>query len=246
MELIEQYKDNALFYQFKEFNNYNHIKHLFTSRVGWTNENIKYRISDIFNVPKSNIVSVKQVHGTDIKIIDSKVNNFIEFSKLETDGLITNLTDIVLATYHADCVPIYFFDKVDNIVGIAHGGWRGTFDNISGKMIDTFKRRYSSNNNNILVAIGPSIGPCCYEVGEDVMKQFTNRYDNFRDILVRRNGKVYLDLWKINYLQVVDKGIPKDNIILSNTCTSCKVNKFYSYRKENGTDNRMIAAICLK
>lgn len=246
MDIIEKYKDNTLFYQFKRLSDYENINHLFTSRIGWNMDYVKDQLAWILNVPVDNIVRVKQVHGTNIKVIDSRTENLQELSQLEADGLLTNLADIVLTTYHADCVPIYFFDKIKGVVGLAHGGWKGTFENISGKMIDTIKSVYKSNVGDLHIVIGPSIGPCCYEVREDLFKLFSSRYKEYKDILIKNNGKIFLDLWKVNYLQLLDRGIPRENIAISKTCTSCNVDKLYSYRKEKGTTNRMIAAICLK
>ncbi len=106
--------------------------------------------------------------------------------------------------------------------------------------------RYGSNIDNILVGIGPSIGPCCYEIGRDLAHQFTNKYENYNHIIIERDNKVYLDLWKVNYLQIRDKGVKDRNIIVTKICTSCHNDKFYSYRKEKGgTKHRMIAAIGL-
>ncbi len=245
MGIIENYKDGTMYYQMEAFNDINFIKHLFTSRIGWSNDNIHDKISNIFNLPKINIVNLKQVHGTDIIIIDEKVGSLKEISKLEKDGLITNIPNIILTTYHADCVPIYFLDKEKKIVGLAHGGWRGTYNNISGKMVDLMMDTYNSKAKDILVGIGPSIGPCCYEVSMDLGEQFNSRYSRFKDILQYRNDSVYLDLWKMNYLQVKEKGVPQDNITLSETCTYCNEDKLYSYRKEKGTKNRMVAAISI-
>jgi YfiH family protein len=245
MEMIENYRDGIFYYQFKSFNNIGFIKHLFSSRIGWNNKNIFDNISNIFDVPSDNIINVKQVHGTEIMIVDENLKNFKEFSKLEKDGLITNIPNLVLTTYHADCVPIYFLDKRKKVVGVAHGGWRGTYNNISGKMIDTMIDIYGSNTEDIIVGIGPSIGPCCYEVSKELGQQFTEKYNNFKDILHYKDDSTYLDLWKINYLQVKEKNLLKDNIILSKACTSCHIDKFYSYRKEKGTKNRMVAAISI-
>ncbi|MCF6465180.1 peptidoglycan editing factor PgeF [Clostridium sp. Cult2] len=244
MTITEKYHNENLYYQFKKFNDIDNVNHLFTSRIGWNKENLQSNISDIFHISIDRIVSVNQVHGTNIKIVDSELINSKMALSLEVDGLITDIPNVVLTTYHADCVPIYFLDIAKKIIGIAHGGWRGTFDNISGKMIDTMKNKYDSNTKDILVGIGPSIGPCCYEVGKDLGEKFSERYNRFHDIIIR-NGKIFLDLWKINYLQIEEKGIPKENIILSNICTSCEIDKFYSYRKEKGTNNRMVAAIGL-
>ena len=245
MGIIEKHKEGVLYYQLELFNNVGYINHLFTSRIGWGNESISDKISSIFNVPKTNIVNVKQVHDTDIMVIDSKLEDFKELSKVEKDGLITNIPNIVLTTYHADCVPIYFLDQKKRIVGIAHGGWRGTYNNISGKMIDIMKRVYDSKPEDVLVGIGPSIGPCCYEVSRSLGEQFTKKYIGFKNILQKKDNKVFLDLWEINHLQVMYGGVPPENITLSEACTSCKIDKFYSYRKEKGTKYRMVAAISL-
>lgn len=249
MAIIENYKNGILYYQFKAFKDIDYINHLFTSRIGWDNDNLAKNISHIFKVSKDNIIAVKQVHGANIKIIDWDLNwdanNFKKISQIEADGLITNVANIILTTYHADCVPIYFLDKTKKIVGLAHGGWRGTFENISGKMIDIFNDKYSSDKKDILVGIGPSIGPCCYEVGQDLSQKFIQRYNKFPNVVINKNNKFFLDLWKINIYQLMEKGISRDNIIVSDICTSCEVDKFYSYRKEKGTNKRMLAAIGL-
>lgn len=246
MKIRENYKDEALYYELEQLKDIGFIKHLFTTRIGWTNENTKSEISTIFNIPETDIINVKQVHGTEIKIVDLDVEDFEKFSDIEADGLITSIPYIALITYHADCVPIYFIDKVKRIIGIAHGGWRGTYDNISGKMVDKLEKCFGSKPKDILVGIGPSIGPCCYEVSNELGDQFSKRYIGFKDIVYRRKDKILLDLWRVNYLQVLEKGIDKKNIILSEACTSCNNDKFHSYRKEKGTKNRMVAAISLK
>lgn len=246
MKIIEKNKDGILYYQFERFNELTYVDHLFTSRIGWNNENISNKLSEILHVPKSNQVNIKQVHGNNIISIACYDLDFKELSKSQGDGLITNIPNIILSTNHADCVPIYFIDKKNRVVGLAHGGWKGSYENISGKMIDKMKTEYNSNSEDILVGIGPSIGPCCYEVGKDLADQFKERYANFPDILLEKGNRFFLDLWKTNYLQVKDKGVKKEHIIISKACTSCNVDKFHSYRKENGTKERLVAAIALK
>jgi len=165
---------------------------------------------------------------------------------LEADGLVTDLPGIALITYHADCVPVYFVDITKKVVALAHSGWKGTFNNITGKMIKTMIEHYNSKKEDILIGIGPSIGPCCYEVKDDLIQMFTKRYPNYKDIIRINGDRTLLDLWRVNYLQIIDEGIPKENIIQSNVCTSCNTDKFYSYRKEKGIDKRMVAVISLK
>jgi len=249
MTLVENNMGNLVYYQFKEFIDFEHVfSHLFSSRIGWDIDKIrmKEQICNIIGVPTKNIISVKQVHGTNIIIIDSNIKDYESISQSEADGLITNLPNVALITYHADCVPVYFIDISKKVIGLAHSGWKGTFNNITGKMIKTMRDRYNSNSEDIFIAIGPSIGPCCYEVKDDLIQLFTEKYGNFDFLFRVDNDKAYLDLWKTIYLQILEEGIPKENIILSNTCTSCNIDKFYSYRREKGTNNRMVAVISLR
>lgn len=243
--MIEIREKGLLYLQFEEFNKLGLVKHLFTTRVGWTKKDHKEQLATIFDVEVERVINVKQVHKTDILVMDSVHKLTAETPNMEYDGLITHLPKLVLTTYHADCVPIYFVDRKNKVIGMAHGGWKGTLGNISGKMIDTMMEAYDSQIEDILVAIGPSIGSCCYEVGKDVSDLFIDRYREYEDIIISGDGKNYLDLWKVNYLQLREKGIPEENIILSNLCTSCNVDKLYSYRKERGTDERIIAGISL-
>lgn len=246
--LREKSKDNLVYFQFDKFANYEHIfDHFFSSRIGWDRdkEKMKEQISWLLNLPKKNIIDVKQVHGTEIIVVNS-YDMIYDKDVLEADGLVTDLPGIALITYHADCVPVYFVDISKKVVGLAHSGWKGTFNNITGKMLKTMKEQYDSNKEDILVGIGPAIGPCCYEVKDDLIQLFTERYSNYDNILRIDGNKAFLDLWKVNYLQILEEGIPEENIILANSCTSCNIDKFYSYRREKGIANRMIAAISLK
>lgn len=246
MEIIEKIKNGLTYYQFKRFNQLDWLEHIFTSKIGWDNESISEKLSKCLDMPESKRVSLKQVHGTHILLVDSCDKDFDKLSKLEGDGLITDLPGIILSTNHADCVPIYFVDLNKKVIGVAHGGWRGTYGNMTRNMIDKMKGVYNSNAKDILVGIGPSIGPCCYEVGMDLVEMFKNRYPNFSNIFVEKDDKVLLDLWRINYLQARDMGIEVQNIIVSEVCTSCNVDKFHSYRKEGGTKGRMVTAIGLR
>lgn len=242
MELISD--GNIAYYRFKKLDEIDFINHLFSSRIGWSIENTFPNTSKILNIPEENIVSLKQVHGNHIEIIkDYEDVRYIKGQ--EGDGLITNLPNLVLMTYHADCVPIYFVDKSKKIIGLAHGGWKGTYENISGKMVKIFTEEFNSKLEDLVVGIGPSIGPCCYEISKDLGEKFMKKYKDFKGLLVEKDSKVYLDLWKLNYLQVREANVLEENMFLSKLCTSCNIDKFHSYRREKGTKNRMVAAINL-
>lgn len=243
MKIIERNKDDILYYQVKDFNFEDKFNHVFSTRVGWNQKSIFKDMSNIMEVPEERIFRAKQVHGTDILII--KNQNIKDVLKEEKDGFITNSKGIALATYHADCVPIYFYDTRKNIIGLAHAGWKGTLNNISKSIINGMIKEFGSKVEDVIVAIGPSIGVCCYEIGLDLVKFFSDKYPNIKDIIIEKDEKNYLDLWKVNRINLLNLGIRENNIYYSNICTSCRVDKLYSYRKEKGTKNRMVAAIGL-
>lgn len=231
---IDSFEDTAL------------VGHLFSTRIGWNIDNTIDILSYLFNVNKKQIAVSKQVHGTNIVYVND-MDYYRRINKEEgIDGLITDKPNVLLVTYYADCVPLFFLDPKEKVVALAHAGWRGTLNNIGGKMVSTMIDNFNSDPFNILVGIAPSIGPCCYEVGKDVVDEFKEKKWYLEDIFKYGiNGKYYLNLWKANENILLSNGIPKENITISEICTSCNVGKFYSYRREKETQNRMVAAIKL-
>lgn len=242
MPLNENYKNKTLYYTIKGFEN-DKIRHLFSSRIGWNQNSIFKSIENIFGIQDKNIYRITQVHGDKVLIVGDQ--NFEEIKNIQADGLLTNRKGLALSTYHADCVPIYFHDEDKEIIGLAHAGWKGTLENISKNMIGKMIREFNCELKDIKVAIGPSICVDCYEIKEDVSTLFKNKY-NEKDILDYKNNKIYLDLWKTNEMNLLEIGILKENISISGFCTSCNIDKLYSYRRENGTKNRMVASIMMK
>lgn len=244
MGIIEKNFKDILYYEIDGFNYNDKINHLFSSRVGWRQDKIFEDLSQILNIEEDNIFSAKQVHGTDVVIINKE-----DFSKKdigEKDGLITDVKNIALCTYHADCVPIYFYDNKKQVIGLAHAGWKGTLNDINKNMIKIMIEHFGSDIKDIKIAIGPSIGSCCYEIGQDVLDLFLKKYSDYKNIFFKKEERVYLNLWEVNKNNLLNLGIEEKNISLSEACTSCNIDKFYSYRKEKGTKNRMIASIMLK
>lgn len=245
MSIVKECRENINYFQFERFQEMNFINHIFSSKTGWTIENTFNNISKILNIEEVNIIHLKQIHSNHIEVLDNDLKDYKNIIGKEGDGLITNIPDLALMTYHADCVPIYFIDPKKRIIGLAHGGWKGSFDNISGKMVETFVKNFNTNPKDLLAAIGPSIGPCCYEISKDLGNSFLERYEDFSNIIIERQNNVYLDLWELNYLQLKAAGVLGNNIIKSKKCTSCNVDEFHSYRREKGTKERMVAAIRL-
>lgn len=262
-------KNGVYYYTFPSFEKTGLVRHLFTSRIGGVSnepykslnlgintkdnvENIKKnfeKVLSIINNTIDNVVVSHQLHTTNVKIVDKNdigkgINNIISGDGI--DGLITNIPGIALFTFYADCVPIFYLDTVKRVVGLAHGGWRGTVNKIAGKVVDMMIESYNSNPKDIIVGIGPSIGPCCYEIGNDVYNKFNINFTNINN-LIKSMGKDrwHLNLWEANSQILKEKGILSRNISICGICTSCHNDLFFSYRKEKGVTGRMAAVIQL-
>ena len=183
------------------------------------------------------LISPSQTHSTNIAIA-----NFEEEDYPETDALILTDKRIGIFLNFADCTPIILYDKVKNIGAIAHGGWRGTAGNISGKTAKLMMDKFNCNPSDILALIGPCISKCCFEVKEDVYKKLYQPLN--LDITPNLSGKFFADLKEINKIQLQNEGIK--NIDICQYCTVCNNDKFFSYRKENGTTCRHSAVLKLK
>lgn len=264
-------KTNSLhYYVIPNFEKTGLVVHGFTSRIGGVSldpydtlnlglksdddkENVMTnfkRISEAFNVPMDKMVLSDQVHGTNIKIVteeDAGKGLVKQKDYKEVDGLLTDVKGIMLITFYADCVPLFFLDRIKKVIGVAHAGWKGTVARIGEKMIDKMQETYNSNLEDILIGIGPSIGSCCYSVREDVYNKFKENKFNTKDIFIKESTEVWkLDLWKANRQVFIEKGIRNENITLSDQCTSCNNKEFFSYRRDKGKTGRMAALIQLK
>lgn len=153
-----------------------------------------------------------------------------------TDGLITNIPGIILSVQVADCVPVYLYDSVKSTIGLVHAGWRGSAMKIVQKTISQMQEKLHSDPSDIHAFLGPSIGPCCYEVSRDVI-------DHFPSTCTAGN---YLNLWKANTLQLKASGLDPTRIYASGICTKCHNHLFFSHRSSGGKTGRMLAVFGLR
>ncbi|NLK62771.1 MAG: peptidoglycan editing factor PgeF [Fusobacteria bacterium] len=174
------------------------------------------------------IIYAKQTHSNNIKIIDDKIEKNYD----DVDGFITKRKDIILLTKYADCLPLYFYDKKNSVIGVAHSGWGGTYKEIYKEILVKLEENYNSKKEDIIVAIGIGIKNCCYEIGEEFYEKFISKFSNeiMDKVILRKNGKLYYDNELLNYELIKEIGIPKENITMSNKCTYCS-DEFFSYRK---------------
>ena len=163
-----------------------------------------HRIADAIGFDPENLVFSDQTHTTNVRIVteEDRGKGFSrERDYTDVDGLITNVPGLVLATFYADCVPLYFYDPVKKVIGLSHSGWKGTVGRMGQVTISKMSEEFGCDPKNILAAIGPSICQDCYEVSEDVIFQFQKvfREEQWEELYYQKeNGKYQLNLWKAN------------------------------------------------
>ncbi|WP_291259310.1 peptidoglycan editing factor PgeF [Fusobacterium sp.] len=218
----------------KEFQNLG-IEAIYTKKnYGNVLELTKERFLNDFGGVEKNIVAGHQTHSDNIEIIESLDKLYFE----DTDGFITNRKDIVIYTKYADCLPIYIVDSVKEIVALVHSGWQGSFKGIGKKAIEMMIKRYNCNLKDIKVAFGIGISSKNYEVGEEFLKKFQEKYpkDMIDCSFKNENGKLLYDNQRFVYLDLVRFGIDENNIILNDLCTY--EGEFHSYRRDRERSGR--------
>lgn len=222
----------------KLLSRYKNIYHGFSTKNDGSFRLIRNPNLKKLNIPLIGLIKTQQIHSDKIAIVDkNEINSPIQ----AVDGLITNKHNQTLGITTADCIPFLFYDPIHNIIANAHAGWKGSALNIGSKLVTTMMNM-GSQVNQILVVIGPHIGSCCYDI--DVNRQVLFEKLNYNAI-IKRNGKAFLDLGKVNIKYLVDTGILPENIEVIPYCTSCRSDLFYSYRREGENSGRMINVICL-
>lgn len=182
-------------------------------------------------LPITKIVIPEQIHSTNIVFFQSQNQQLVE-TVSETDGIITSEKNTALIVITADCQPIVYIDKKNELIGISHQGWRGSVKHLPQKMIKEMLK-LGANVNDIFVALGPVIGQCCYTIDEDRYYQFLEEFNGYSDkIFSYVGGQRHLNLGLLNYLQLLDMGIKKNHIDFFPFCTSCDKNRFFSFRRE--------------
>jgi len=175
------------------------------------------------------IVFLEQTHSTNIAFFQSSSEEV--FKKItETDGVITKDNDTVLVVRNADCLPLIFVDKENEVIGISHQGWRGGIKRMAQKMVNKMLS-IGAKKEKIIVILGPAIGPCCYDIDEERYYQFKEEFDMYSDkIFSYQKRKIFLNLSLLNYLLLLEVGISKKNIDFFPFCTQCD-KRFFSFRR---------------
>ncbi len=203
-------------------------------------------------VPLDNFTIARQIHGCSVKIVTEDLRGSGAFTYdtaiSATDAMVTSIPGICLILLQADCVPVLFFDVKKKVIGIAHAGWRGTIGMVAQGTVRVLKEKFDCSPNDILVGIGPSIGPCCYVVGPEIVVQIEEVFQTKKGYIYNEtsDGKGYFNLWEANKIQLVQTGIPERNIEIARICTCCNHSQFFSYRYQKTETGRFGAGIMLK
>jgi len=247
------------------------INHLFTTRHGGVSEGIyssmnlsplggdsleavmqNYQLIAGLGFPVESMVLSQQSHGCGIRQVTAADRGKGMVHKRDysnIDGLITDVPEVTLATFYADCVPLYFYDPVQQAIGLSHAGWRGTLGQIGAKTVQAMTDSYDSNPADILAGIGPSICKDCFEVGNEVAQEFLQSLDFAIDFIVpctEKLDKSYIDLQGINRQSLMYAGVPAENIELPGICTKERTDMFYSHRAMGPKRGTLAAFMCLR
>lgn len=246
------------------------VRHCFTTRYGGVSEgmfsklNLSFtrgdvkesveenyrRIAEAMGVPYEKIVCSDQTHTTNVRVVteaDAGTGIIRPKDYTDVDGLITNVPEITLATFYADCVPLYFVDPVHHAIGLSHSGWRGTVARMGKCTLEAMRREYGTKAADVYCAIGPSICQDCYEVSEDVAVQFEEAFSGHESeiLLNKGNGKYQLDLWEANEIVLLEAGVKPEHLAVTDVCTCCNPELLFSHRASHGKRGNLGAFLCL-
>ena len=214
---------------------FSHIRALFSTKIYAYN---KESLAREFNIPKDKIYFPVQRHTNKIHVLES------DFKRVVADSVLTRGKGIVIGVQVADCLPILLYDKHKSIIAAVHAGWRGTAGQILKNTIFTMQEKFQSLTKDIMIAIGPGIKKCCYEVGEEVLKAIYEATGE-GTYYIEKGDKYFIDLTSANMIQALSLGIVKKHIWNLNDCTCCNPDRFYSYRYAQGTTGRQYGLIGL-
>ncbi len=201
-------------------------------------------VAESFGISADRLVTINQVHGEAIVRVTEE--NYRAVRSLEADAMITQERGLAIGVETADCVPILLADPATRAVASVHAGWRSTVKKIVQKTVERMQAEFGSDPRKLIAAIGPAIGPECYEVDDPVMGPVKEAFSFWKEVAPpRENGRWSLDLAKLNRMELLQAGLPETNIYSFGLCTCCRAELFYSFRRE-GRTGRMLSTIMIK
>ncbi len=271
---ILKHIEAAPFVGFAAFEQYDFLRYGFSTRLGGVSRGIfasmnlgfrrgdeeenvieNYRrICESMGIVPEHLVCNDQVHKTNVRIAGSAdygMGYCRERTYAEVDAHITNEPGVPLVVFGADCVPLFFVDPKKKVIGVAHAGWKGTVGKIGAATVYRMAEVYGCAPEEIEVVIGPSIGVCCYEVGEEVAGAvrenfaFASVAEEAQILIKKPNGKYMFDLWEANRRTLLAAGVQDAHITKSGLCTMCRQDLFFSHRATEGKRGSMAGFLML-
>lgn len=263
-------KNGVVYITFPRITATKKVKHAFTTRIGGVSkgyfgamnmsltggddkesviENYRIICNAVGIDPKTLILS-HQTHTDNLLTVTNKdigKGIFCDRDYENIDGLVTNCKNVTLVTQYADCTPLIFCDPVKEVIATSHAGWRGTVQEIGKKTVEKMCNEFDCLPQNIICAIGPSIGKCCYEVDDPVYSPFSKLSSiDIPTVFTHKGGDKYmLDLWEANRQILLSAGILPENIDVTDLCTNCNPDVFHSHRFTGGKRGTIAAIISL-
>jgi YfiH family protein len=243
-----------------EWERHHGLLHGFMGRRGgksvgpYADLNLSYRVGDDPKVVSQNVcdmklaigihdgrvVTMKQMHGDHIvEVADTSIKE-----AGEADAMVTAKPNVFLGVLTADCVPILMIAPRERVAAVIHAGWRGSLAGIAEKAIEYFADHYHIAPGSLEAALGPSIGGCCYEVGDDVVEPLRARWGKLVEDCVKKSAVAsHLDLRRFNRAMLAQAGLPAERVFELGPCTCCAANEFFSYRRERKETGRQMSVI---
>ena len=257
--MLEKRDHNLPYLQFESLPNAGMLQHAIFTRQGGVSPspfdslNLSVSVPDekarvyanrrlaygLYGRDTGSVVHAHLVHGADVaRVSHADYGTWIS----HVDGIITDEPGCALTMNYADCTPIILYDPLRRAIGLGHAGWQGTIVDLPGSMVRAMGEQFGSEPGDLLAGIGPCIGPCCYEVGEPVISHVRAAFEDGESLLLDpppgkdNGGRPYFDLPEANRRNLERAGVK--SIELSNLCTACRTDLFYSHRAEKGRTGR--------
>lgn len=204
-------------------------------------ENLR-RVADVLGLQRADLVSPNQRHTANVRRVHRHDRGRI-FEGY--DILVTDEPGMPLLLRYADCAPILIYDPAHRAIGVVHSGWRGTVLGAARAAVEAMRNQFGSKPAEMIAAVGPAIGPCCYQVGQDVADAVAATFAHAQELLPKQpDGSLHFDLWAANRRLLAAAGIRQ--IVMAEMCTACRTDEFYSYRAERGRTGHFGAVMMLK
>ncbi len=257
--------------RFKNLSAFRNLRHFVTTRSGgvstgrFASMNLGFNVGDDYSNVLENyhilaaqigagandFVIARQTHSANVSVLEDDLDEAAEFASgkvlADTDAIITALKDLCIMVRVADCVPLLLYDPQNLVAGVVHAGWRGTFKGAAYNTLLAMNENFGTHPSGVIAAIGPSAGPCCYEVGEDVREMSPFNEGERRNFFseIEKGGRFLLDLWGANRFQLTEAGVTLSNIETAGMCTICGHKNFFSARYNGSLTGRMGAGVMM-